>query len=252
MILSTASLEWYGLHKIFSIAKDVGVSCLSLDLDRDIYDTLDTEYLLMLSAESGVKIESIVAFERKMDSATVERIITIAKDLSVHKIYFYPPHRLDKDVSWYEETLPQMAELHPELSLAIANVEPKTFLFFIPEYRDATLQSIKKITGHTALSITHVDPESGVDLVRTLSLLGSSINNIFLSDRKGEKVDLYPGTGNAPIDRLMQMLSEWWYKWDITLRVLPKELWAGNIEKVHERIELMQSYVARFFPESKK
>ena len=138
MILSTASLEWYGLHKIFSIAKDVGVSCLSLDLDRDIYDTLDTEYLLMLSAESGVKIESIVAFERKMDSATVERIITIAKDLSVHKIYFYPPHRLDKDVSWYEETLPQMAELHPELSLAIANVEPKTFLFFIPEYRDAT------------------------------------------------------------------------------------------------------------------
>lgn len=165
----------------------------------------------MLSAESGVKIESIVAFERKMDSATVERIITIAKDLSVHKIYFYPPHRLDKDVSWYEETLPQMAELHPELSLAIANVEPKTFLFFIPEYRDATLQSIKKITGHTALSITHVDPESGVDLVRTLSLLGSSINNIFLSDRKGEKVDLYPGTGNAPIDRLMQMLAEGGY-----------------------------------------
>ena len=147
-----------------------------------------------------------------MDSATVERIITIAKDLSVHKIYFYPPHRLDKDVSWYEETLPQMAELHPELSLAIANVEPKTFLFFIPEYRDATLQSIKKITGHTALSITHVDPESGVDLVRTLSLLGSSINNIFLSDRKGEKVDLYPGTGNAPIDRLMQMLAEGGYK----------------------------------------
>ena len=248
MILSTASLEWYGLHKIFSIAKDVGVSSISLDLDRDLYDTLDAEYLLSLSQESGVKIENIVAFERKMDSTTVERIITLAKNLSVQKIYFYPPHRLDKDVSWYEETLPQMVELHPDLSLAITNVEPKTFLFFIPEYRDATLQSIKKITGHTALSITHVDPESWVDLLRTLSLLGSSINNIFLSDRKGEKVDLYPGTGNAPIDRLMQMLSEWWYKWDITLRVSPKELGAGNIEKVHERIELMKSYVSRFFP----
>lgn len=116
--------------------------------------------MIALSAESGVKIENIVAFERKMDSTTVERIITLAKSLSVQKIYFYPPHRLDKDVSWYEETLPQMVELHPDLSLAVTNVEPKTFLFFIPEYRDATLQSIKKITGHTALSITHVDPES--------------------------------------------------------------------------------------------
>jgi hypothetical protein len=48
----------------------------------------------------------------------------------------------------------------------------------------------------------------------------------------------------------MQMLAEGWYKWDITLRVLPKELWAGNIAKVHERIELMQNYVARFFPKS--
>lgn len=44
--------------------------------------------------------------------------------------------------------------------------------------------------------------------MRTAALLGSSITNVFLADRKIDKVDLFPGMGNAPIDKLMTLLSE--------------------------------------------
>jgi hypothetical protein len=61
-------------------------------------------------------------------------------------INFYPPHRADKDNQWFSAYLPKLKSPDSKVKLSIINVEPKTFLFFIPEYKDATLQMIKKIT----------------------------------------------------------------------------------------------------------
>lgn len=97
----------------------------------------------------------------------MELAVSLATELGVNVINIFPPHRLDKDGTWFNELLPKLKTQYPGIRFAVMNVEPKTFLFFIPEYRDATLDNIKKITGDTALNISKVDPESGVDLIKT-------------------------------------------------------------------------------------
>ena len=107
----------------------------------------------------------------------------MAKQLGTKLINIFPPHRLDKDGSWFSDYLPLVKKQNPDIAISIINVEPKTFLFFIPEYKDATLSSIKKVTGETTLHISNVNPESGVDLIKTFTVLGSSIVNVLLSDK---------------------------------------------------------------------
>ena len=126
-------------------------------------------------------------------------------------------------------------------------MEPKTFLFLIPEYKDATLPLIKKITGKTALHVSNVDPESGTDLIKTFSLLGNSIHNVYLSDKTGNKEDLLPGKGDMPLESLLIKLSDGGYKGDFTLKVAPKELGAGDDASVLKKLGETKEYFLKHF-----
>lgn len=165
---------------------------MDLALSNGDFDSQNAEYVLRMSKLVGIPIVSVTAYERKMDEEVVTQVVTLAKALDVKLINFFPPHRLDKDGSWFSETLPRLQKENKDITFSIVNVEPKTFLFFIPEYKDATLTSIKKITGATTLAISNIDVESGVDLIKTFTVLGNSITNVFLSDKSGAKEGLLP------------------------------------------------------------
>ena len=162
-------------------------------------------------------------------------------------INIYPPHRLDKDGSWFSEDLPTLKKKHSNIAFAVINVEPKTFLFFIPEYKDATLTSIKKLTGETTLSIANVNPESGVDLIKTFTVLGNSIVNVFLSDKTAAKEGLLPGKGEMTLETLLIRLREGGYKRAFTLKVDPKALGVGNDETVLKRMADAQKFWAKHY-----
>jgi len=191
-LLSTSSLRGYGLHRIFSFARDAQYDGICLDLNPLDFDTENTEYIAILSKEFNMPVVSITAYERRITPKIADRIIEMAKTLESKVVSFYPPHRLDKDGEWFSEYLPKVQQHNKDIDIAIINVEPKTFLFLIPEYKDATLPLIKKITGKTSLNISNIDPESGTDLIRTFSLLGNSIYNVYLSDKTANKEELLP------------------------------------------------------------
>ena len=81
---------------------------------------------------------------------------------------------------------------HPNMTINIINAPPKTWLFVIAEYADARPETIKKITEHTSLSIANVDPGSGVDLMKTFTLLGNTIDLVYLGDKTEEDDKLFP------------------------------------------------------------
>lgn len=192
-LLSTSSLRGYGLHKIFSFARDAHYDGVCLDLNPLDYDTENTSYVATLSKEFNMPVVSITAYERRMTPKIVDQIIETAKILGSKTVNFCPPHRLDKEGEWFSEYLPKVQTRNKNIDITVINVEPKTFLFLIPEYKDATLPLIKKITGKTALHVSNVDPESGTDLIKTFSLLGNSIHNVYFSDKTGSKEELLPG-----------------------------------------------------------
>ncbi len=172
MIISTGSLAGYGLHHAFSLVRDAGFHMVNLDIDPANHDTLDAGYTTRIAEECGVCIESVTAPERGMSVELFERIESCVEALGVKHITYFPPTRFEKDIEWFTLRLPETAKKKRKTPLrAVANVEPKTVFFVIPEYRDATLQAIKKTTGATVLDVSRVDPESGIDLLKSSSLL---------------------------------------------------------------------------------
>ncbi|MDD2515943.1 MAG: hypothetical protein PHF46_02885 [Candidatus Gracilibacteria bacterium] len=247
LLLSTSTLKGYGLHKIFKICKESGYDGLNLDLSKQDFDTQNAEYIKELSDFFGVNVVSITSYERKMSNNVVDEIIKMAGILGTKIINFYPPLRTDGDGNWFNEYLPIIKKKNPDLIISIISVEPKTFLFFIPEYKDATLTAIKKITGETTLNISSVDPASGFDLMKTFSVLGNSIHNIFLSDKTGTKGEMLLGYGEMPLESFLIKLKQSGYDRSFTLKVNAKDILAGDDEGLFKKLEESKKFLYSYF-----
>jgi sugar phosphate isomerase/epimerase len=247
MLLSTRSLTGYGLDKIFYLAKEAGCSGIDLSINFDEYDTIDPVYLKLLTERHDVPVVSITAPNRKVTKKQSEEIAKIADMLGVKLINFTPPHRTDKEKEWFDEGLKNLATKYEGTTINIVNAPPKTWLFIISEYGDARPETIKKMTEHTALSIENVEPESGVDLIKTFTLLGNTIGLVYLSDKTEEKRGLFPGEGDMPLESLLIRMGEAGYDGYFTLDIDPESLSIGNEKVVIERIMEAEEYLQRYF-----
>ena len=248
LLLSTSSLRGYGLHRIFRFASQAAYDGIGLDLSYDDFDTTNAEYLQDLVKTFSLPIRSITAYERRMSRELVDSVMELASFLGVTIVNFYPPNIFDKNNEWFLEYLPIVCAKYPSFQIGIVNVEPKTFLLVIPEYRNATLVAIKKITGKTSLSIKNIDTESGIDLLKTFSILGNSIINIYLADKALGKDCVYFGKGDMPLESFFIKLKNAGYDGIFTLRTLPKELDAGGTdEQVYERLQEIKEFVEQYF-----
>lgn len=194
-----------------------------------------------------LRIESITAPERKMTKKQVDTLLTLADDLGIPLVNLHPPHRTDRDKDWFGEALKSLMMKHPNVVINIVNAPPKTWLFIISEYGDARPETIKKITEHTALSIAHVEPESGVDLMKTFTLLGSTIGLTYLSDKTEETDGLFPGDGSMPLESLLIRMREAGYTGHFALDIDPRSLEAGDDEAVTKNLEKAKAFLEKYF-----
>lgn len=251
LTLSTASLKWYGIHKIFTIAKKAQYEWIDLKLEKWNYDSLDPEYIKSLSDAFEIPVVSIEAPPRWLNKKRIDEIVVIAKKLNSQVITFTPPHILDKDTSWFTEYLPRLRRAE-RIAICIKNVSPKTIFFFIPEHKNSALIEIKRITGDTTLDISNIDTVGGTDLMKAYSILGKTVKNVYISDKIGPKSNLLPwmqwgGTSNLPIESFLMKLKASGYDWYISLRVKPLELGWWNDEKVLQNLDYIQRYYKKHF-----
>lgn len=144
---------------------------IDLSVNFELFDTIDATYLRELMQMTEMPIYSITAPEKKLSTEQLERVLKLASDIGVTSVNVHPPHRLEKEKNWYGEHLNTLQKKYTGFTINVVNAPPKTWLFFIAEYGDARPETIKKMTEHTALSITNIDPNSGVDLMKTFFLL---------------------------------------------------------------------------------
>lgn len=247
-LLSTSSLSGYWLHRIFGLAKQGWFEWIDLSVDFNAYDTYDATYIDGLIQSSGLPVISITAPERKLNKKQCDQLLALADDLGVKIINLHPPHRLDRERDWFWEYLQVVAHKYPSITINIINAPPKTWLFIISEYGDARPETIKKITAHTALSIENVDPQSGVDLMKTFVLLGSTMWFVYLSDKTDEKTGLFPGEGTMPLESLLIKMQDIGYKGHFTLSVSPESLMAWETEEtVLKRMDQARDFLSKYF-----
>ena len=247
LLLSTQSLAWYGLHKIFLLAKSAWYDGIDLSVDFDSFDTFNATYIDSLVQSTSISVLSITAPGKKLTKKSFELLLTLANDLGITTINVHPPHRFEKEKDWFGEYLKVVLSKYPHLSINIINAPPKTWLFVISEYGDARPETIKKITEHTALSIGNVDPASGVDLMKTSILLGSTMWLVYLSDRDEESIGLFPGEWTMPLESLLIKLSEVEYNGYFVLDVNPKSLSAGDDTEVIKRLGEAGKFLSKYY-----
>ena len=251
LLLSTSSLTGYGLHRIFAFAKNAGYVGLDISLWILNYDLWDEDYIYELSQSYQFPITSLTAPSKWMSKKKLEKILLIAKKLKVQIITVSPPHLTDKDTSWFWETLARIKkDMH--ISICVQNVEPKFLFFVIPEYRNATLEKIKAVTGDTTLDILWVDSSSSMDIVKAQKALGGSVKNIFFSDKKWMERGILPGwaggwLSHLPLESFLMNLKATWYGGYVTLKVSPKAIGVGNSERVEQNLEYMKGYYEKHF-----
>lgn len=256
LLLSTSSLKWYSIHKIFILAKKAWVDGLNLDIEKLNYDSWDWDYLKSLSDAFDLPILAITAPDKWMDERKVDQIVNIAIKLKSQVITFSPPHMSDKKTSWFTWYLDRKRK-ETLLSIAVQNVEQKYLLFIIPEYKSNNLVEIKRLTGQTSLNIWNIDKSSWIDILKARTILWNTVKNIYLSDKKWAKSWLLPGqagwgTSHLPLESFLMKLKSNWYTWYFTLKVIPWELWAWNDEKVLQNLDYMKKYYRRHFLDFKQ
>jgi sugar phosphate isomerase/epimerase len=138
------------------------------------------------------------------------------------------------------------------LSISVENVEPKFAFFIIPEYKDATLMQIKKVTWDTVLDISAISLSSWSDILKVQKILWKSIKNIAFSDSHGPKKGLLPGqagggTSYLPLESFLMKLKATAYNGFVTLEISPKELWVWTNEKITHSLEYFKDYYKKHF-----
>jgi len=251
LLLSTSSLQWYGLHRIFQFAKESGYLGIDLALTTLNYDLWDEEYVNKLSNEFNIPVLSITSPLKWMSEEKVDKIIKIAQFLWSQLVTFTPPHYSDKNTSRFTSYIKKVKR-NTTLTISIRNVESKFIFFVFPEYKNSTLFEIKRVTWNTTLDLSNIDISSWMDIMKAQKLLWWTIKNILLSDKRGTKKMLLPWQAGwfssfLPLESFLMKLKTISYTWFITLKVRPSELWVWNKQKVLQNLEFIKDYYNKHF-----
>ena len=251
ILLSTTSLTWYWIHRIFLLAKKAGFDWIDINLTKENFDLWDDDYIYDLSREIWIRVQSITAPSKWVDEESISKIVSLAQKLNCQLIVFSPPYFKDSNISWFSEYLSKIKK-DTNISIAIKNIEPEFLLLIIPKYRKASFVDIKKITWDTALDVWSIDSSSGLDILKAYKILGNSIKNIYLSDRQQSKTWLLPwnawwGISYLPLESFLMKLKTTWYRWFISIKVNPEALWAWSEGLVLENFKNIIEYYKKHY-----
>ncbi len=251
LLLSTSSLKWYWLHKIFTLVKKAKYDGIDLIIDEKDFDTLDVNYLKWLQDAFDIPILSITAPQIGLNKEKIDTIVLIAKTLKIQVLNFFPPHISDKNMNFFTEYLVKIKK-DLNIKVTLQNVEQKFMLFIIPEYRNINLIDIKKVTGDTALNLWNIDKLSGIDLAKAQAILWNTLTHVYLNDKIWIKDGLLPWASwgwvsYLPIESFLMKLKISWYNWFFSLKVKPSEIWVWIDEKVLYNLESIKEYYKKYF-----
>ncbi|MDD3302326.1 MAG: hypothetical protein PHN31_02140 [Candidatus Gracilibacteria bacterium] len=251
LLLSTSSLKGYGINRICDILKKSNYDGLDLYMDKEEYDLWDIEYMKKVKDLFGIEILSITSPGEGLNKTKVNLIFDLAKALNVQVITFSPPRIEDRDKTWFTKYIQEIKNDF-DFNVSIQNVESKYIFFIIPKYKNMTLTDIKNITGYTSLDIANIDNDSSIDIIKAIKILGISLKNVFLSDKKGDTYGLLPGKeksgiSNLPIESFLMQLKSNSYNGFITLKVSPSELGVGNEELILKNLEKIKLYYNKYY-----
>lgn len=245
LTLSTESLKGYGLNRIFKFAKDAGFDGIDIQMDHELFDTENTEYIKSLIEQYGLPVQAVKAPIDANTEREIKEAIMMAKELNAKIVVIQPPKLLNfKLVGWLKKEIPKI-RAKEQISIALENAPSKTFLGLFPEHALSNLAELKDFK-HACIDTSRI-ADKGEDIMRIYKALKSYLVHINLSNvNKGKKYSM-PNDGILPLESLLAKLKQDGYPGAISIKVKAKFLDVGDDEKLIKRLKECKEFYEKYF-----
>src|SRR3989338_7631692 len=110
LLLSTDTLNGYGLNRIFAFAKSAGFDGVDLVIDSKNFDTQNAEYIKSLTEEYGIKVVTI-QLSMGANQKSVLQGVEMAKELGAKVVIVQPPKLLNfAYIKWLTSEVPKIRQ----------------------------------------------------------------------------------------------------------------------------------------------
>lgn len=242
--LHTESLHKYGLNRIFEFAKQAGYDGIEIGVSKSNFDTQNAEYIKSLSDKYKMPI---VALHSPVNGSekNVTFVLEMAIFLKCPVVIITPPKLLDfKFTNWLKKEVPKIRK-KSNIQIALANSRGDTFLGFLPARALNNISDLKKF-GMVSLDCSSTVSKKW-DLIRIYEHLKKLVVHVHISNVRHHKEYSLPNSGILPLESFLKKLKTNKFKGAISLRVRPKELGAGDDEKVIKNLKKSKDFIDEYF-----
>lgn len=242
--LHTASLNRYGLNRIFEFAKKAGYEGLEISVEKNNFDTQNAEYIKQLSQEYKMPI---IALHAPSDSGekAVQHVVEMAIYLKCPTVVITPPKLMDfKFTRWLKKEIPNLRK-KKKIQITLANGGGKTIFGFLPERAMNNKTELKNF-GAVAIDCSMVASKKE-DLIRFYEGLKKVVTHVHLSNVRRHKEYSMPQEGILPLESFLKKLKDNKFNGAISLKVKASELSAGEDEIVVSQLKKAKTFIQQYF-----
>lgn len=249
LILSTASLNHYGLNRVCELARRLEVDGLELQLD-DRADTRQVPYLRRLMEEFYLRIPVVhtarPALYPPAESGWAERLAfarTLAREVGARLVVAHPPTRgearIDFTDAQWTNGIPVAFETMPRHTRKLFG------LFSVPDRRwqanaPADWEPLPRLVFDTAHAGTWPD-----GLAALWRAHGARVAHIHLSNIDAQTWHLPPQQGVLPLEEFLALLAETRYRGCLSLELAPHTLGGHDLDRVAATLAESVSFCRR-------
>jgi sugar phosphate isomerase/epimerase len=248
LVLSTDSLHGYGLNRIFDIAKNAGYLGIDLVYDPKQFDTQNPDYINSLIKDYSIPVVAIQA-PSNGSADILKKVVQLAKEISCMVVLVQPPKILNfKYINWLRREVPKLRQKE-NISIALENAPAGTFLGILPEHAMAGILELKKFK-HACIDTSRASQRKE-DIIWLYKILKPFIVHVHLSNVYKGKGYYLPYKGILPLESFLTKLKQHNFPGNISLKVSPKYLNAGNDKKVIEELKKCKEFYDEYFINAK-
>jgi len=242
-LLTSQSFPHYGLERFFKFAKELGVDGVEILINSN-FDTQDPEYLKELEERFKMPIKAFTLPSKGADKFinSFERVVSHFEGATVN---LASPEVLSFSYKkWMENSIPQLCKRF-RLNLNRITMPTETIMGIIPARNEASLHMLRQ-KGNVAADLSALW-KSNEDVMRVPDFLRDKMKLVYLSNvRNGSMYSSLP-IGILPVESFLTKLARDDYRGDFILKISPRNLHEGDIEKMMDIVKESKEFFEKYF-----
>jgi len=253
-LLSTDTLNWFGLDLIFQTAKDAWFDWLDLAIWKN-FDTWNIRYVRKLVDKYDFPIK-VIQTSPKLNKKEIDKALDLCEALNVDTLCINAPKFFDyKTYYFIRDNIELYKSKNKDIKFSIINPSNSYFPPFsvIPKYRfNNIVEIIKKYWCNLWLDIAWMDLDLfESDFLRRVDRFVPYVSNLYLNDASSKTTHLFPWEWEMKIPELLRRFKREWYSRFISLKVNISKVDLADPDKVDLLLRKAVNYYNDYYVNAK-